>query len=104
MPCWNAWASRGAWAITPRRCRAGSSSAWASRAFIAGPQVVFADEPTGNLDSRTKVEVMEMICDFAHARRQTIVLVTHDDHMARYADRIVTLFDGRIVDDTLNTH
>lgn len=45
-----------------------------------------------------------MICDFAHARRQTIVLVTHDDHMARYADRIVTLFDGRIVDDTLNTH
>lgn len=75
-----------------------------ARAFIAGPQVVFADEPTGNLDSRTKVEVMEMICEFAHAHRQTIVLVTHDDHMARYADRIVTLFDGRIVDDTPNTH
>ncbi|WP_152600481.1 ABC transporter ATP-binding protein [Bifidobacterium biavatii] len=74
-----------------------------ARAFVAKPQVVFADEPTGNLDSRTKVDVMEMIVGFARELDQTIVLVTHDDNMAQYADRIVTLLDGRIVGDKL-TH
>ena len=68
-----------------------------ARAFLARPDVVFADEPTGNLDSRTTVEVMEMICGFARDLHQTIVLVTHDPEMARYADRIVTLIDGEIV-------
>ena len=62
-------------------------------------EVVFADEPTGNLDSKTKTDVMDMICAFAHDFNQTIVLVTHDDNMAQYADRIVTLLDGRIIDD-----
>lgn len=74
-----------------------------ARAFVARPQVVFADEPTGNLDSKTKVDVMEMIVAFARDFNQTIVLVTHDDNMAQYADRIVTLLDGRIVSDRL-TH
>ena len=59
-----------------------------ARAFAARPQVVFADEPT-------------MICAFARDLDQTIVLVTHDDNMAQYADRIVTLLDGRIIDDRL---
>ncbi|PST46679.1 macrolide ABC transporter ATP-binding protein [Bifidobacterium callitrichos] len=72
-----------------------------ARAFVARPEVVFADEPTGNLDSKTKVDVMEMICSFARDLNQTIVLVTHDDNMAQYADRIVTLLDGRVVDDRL---
>ena len=72
-----------------------------ARAFAARPQVVFADEPTGNLDSRTKVDVMEMIVAFARDFDQTIVLVTHDDNMAQYADRIVTLLDGRIIVDQL---
>lgn len=72
-----------------------------ARAFVARPQVVFADEPTGNLDSKTKTDVMDMICAFAHEFNQTIVLVTHDDNMAHYADRIVTLFDGHIVGDRL---
>ena len=72
-----------------------------ARAFAARPQVVFADEPTGNLDSRTKVDVMEMIVAFARDFDQTIVLVTHDDNMAQYADRIVTLLDGRIIGDQL---
>lgn len=72
-----------------------------ARAFAARPQVVFADEPTGNLDSKTKTEVMDMICSFARDFNQTIVLVTHDDNMAQYADRIVTLFDGRIIGDRL---
>ncbi|RSX58131.1 ABC transporter ATP-binding protein [Bifidobacterium samirii] len=72
-----------------------------ARAFAARPQVVFADEPTGNLDSRTKIDVMEMIVAFARDFNQTIVLVTHDDNMAQYADRIVTLLDGRIIGDQL---
>lgn len=71
-----------------------------ARAFVTRPQVVFADEPTGNLDSKTKVDIMDMIRDFARENGQTIVLVTHDEHMAAYADRIVTLLDGRIVHDT----
>ena len=72
-----------------------------ARAFVTRPQVVFADEPTGNLDSKTKTEVMDMICSFARDFNQTIVLVTHDDNMAEYADRIVTLLDGRIIGDRL---
>lgn len=71
-----------------------------ARAFVTRPQVVFADEPTGNLDSKTKIDIMDMIRDFARENGQTIVLVTHDDNMAAYADRIVTLLDGRIVHDT----
>ena len=74
-----------------------------ARAFLARPDVVFADEPTGNLDSRTTVEVMEMICSFSRDFHQTIVLVSHDPEMASYADRIVTLIDGTITSDRL-TH
>ena len=72
-----------------------------ARAFVTRPQVVFADEPTGNLDSKTKTEVMDMICSFARDCNQTIALVSHDDNMAQYADRIVTLLDGRIIGDRL---
>lgn len=71
-----------------------------ARAFVAMPDVVFADEPTGNLDSKTTIEVMEMITSFARKYKQTIVLVTHDPELAKYADRIVTLVDGKIVNDT----
>lgn len=70
-----------------------------ARAFITRPDVVFADEPTGNLDSRTTVEVMKMICEFARHYHQTIILVSHDPEMAAFADRIVTLVDGEIVSD-----
>ena len=70
-----------------------------ARAFAAMPKVVFADEPTGNLDTKTTTEVMEMVCGFARSMNQTIVLVTHDPSMAAYADRIVTLIDGQVVDD-----
>ena len=72
-------------------------------ALAANPKLIIADEPTGNLDSKTKTEVMTMICAFAHDFNQTIVLVTHDPQMASYADRIVTLLDGRITSDRLNT-
>ena len=73
-----------------------------ARAFIARPDVVFADEPTGNLDSKTTVEIMEMICTFARDYHQTIILVTHDPEMAAYADRIITLIDGEIVSNQCN--
>ena len=75
-----------------------------ARAFIARPDVVFADEPTGNLDSKTTVEIMEMICGFARKFRQTIILVTHDPEMAAYADRVVKLIDGEIVSDERTPH
>lgn len=68
-----------------------------ARAFINHPDVVFADEPTGNLDSKTTKEVMDMMRDFARSYQETIILVTHDPLIKRYADRVVTLFDGSIL-------
>lgn len=70
-----------------------------ARAFAAHPEVVFADEPTGNLDTRTTKEIMTMMLEIARKHRQTLVLVTHDPEMAGYADRIVKLIDGEIVED-----
>ena len=70
-----------------------------ARAFIAKPAVVYADEPTGNLDSKTTIEVMEMIRQFARKFHQTIIMVSHDAEMAAYADRILTLKDGEIISD-----
>lgn len=67
-----------------------------ARAFITKPAVVFADEPTGNLDSKTTVEVMDMIRDLAKKHTLTIVMVTHDPEMAVYADRIIRLKDGEV--------
>ena len=87
----------------PRQMSGGQQQrAGIARAFIARPDVVFADEPTGNLDSKTTVEIMEMICTFARDYHQTIILVTHDPEMAAYADRIVTLIDGEIVSNQVN--
>ena len=73
-----------------------------ARALITKPKLVFADEPTGNLDSKTTKEVMHMIRGFAKRFHQTIVLVSHDPEMTEYADRIVTLIDGRIVSNVEN--
>ncbi len=70
-----------------------------ARAFIAKPAVVYADEPTGNLDSKTTIEIMEMIRQFARKFHQTIIMVSHDAEMASYADRILTLKDGEIISD-----
>lgn len=70
-----------------------------ARAFVTRPQVVFADEPTGNLDSKTTEEIMNMIMGFARKFNETIILVTHDPGMVRYADRIVKLKDGNIISD-----
>lgn len=70
-----------------------------ARAFITKPKIVFADEPTGNLDTKTTVEVMKMIKDFAQKYNQTIILVTHELELAEYATRVITLADGEIISD-----
>jgi putative ABC transport system ATP-binding protein len=70
-----------------------------ARALASRPAVLFADEPTGNLDSRTGDEVLQLLSHSTGALGQTIVMVTHDAHAATYADRIVFLTDGRIAHD-----
>jgi len=67
-----------------------------ARAFVAKPSIVFADEPTGNLDTKTTMEVMELICKISHDNNQTIVMVTHDRRLAEYADRVIHILDGKV--------
>ena len=67
-----------------------------ARAFVNDPPVVFADEPTGNLDTKTTYEMMDLITGMAKKNKQTLVIVTHDLELAEYADRIVLLQDGKI--------
>lgn len=67
-----------------------------ARAFVTDPEIVFADEPTGNLDSKTANEIMEIIKKIATERKQTIVMVTHDVNMAKYANKVVHIHDGHI--------
>ena len=68
-----------------------------ARALIGKPRIVFADEPTGNLDSNTSREVMELMQQVVHEKQQTLVMVTHDNHLASFADRIFHIIDGKIV-------
>lgn len=70
-----------------------------ARAFVARPKIVFADEPTGNLDSKTGRSIMELMTSMAKKHGETLVIVTHDLDMAQYADRIVTIHDGYVVKD-----
>jgi putative ABC transport system ATP-binding protein len=70
-----------------------------ARALVGRPQIVFADEPTGNLDSRTGAEVLSFLRYAVRTFGQTVVMVTHDPIAASYADRAVFLADGRIVDE-----
>ncbi len=70
-----------------------------ARALIAEPAVILADEPTGNLDSRSSDEVVQMLRQTVDKWGQTMILVTHDPRVAAHADRIVFLKDGKIVDD-----
>ncbi len=73
-----------------------------ARAFVARPKIVFADEPTGNLDTKTTIEIMEMMVKICRKNKESLILVSHDDELAHYADRIVTLIDGNIVSDVMN--
>ena len=69
-----------------------------ARAVISRPQIILADEPTGNLDSKHGKEVMELLKEL-HNEGTTIIMVTHSQHDANYADRVVNLFDGEIVSE-----
>jgi putative ABC transport system ATP-binding protein len=73
-----------------------------ARAFVAKPKIVFADEPTGNLDSKTSREVMEIMVSMARKYHETLIIVTHDIEVAKYADRIVTIHDGNVKSDQPN--
>ncbi len=68
-----------------------------ARAIAVDPKIIFADEPTGNLDTKTTETVMGLIVDRVHKNNQTMILVTHDNAIAQYADRIVTIQDGNIL-------
>ena len=70
-----------------------------ARALVARPEVVFADEPTGNLDSRSGLEVLSFLRRSVDENAQTIVMVTHDPVAASHADRVIFLADGQVVDD-----
>ena len=72
-----------------------------ARALVSKPEVIFADEPTGNLDSRAGAEILRFLRHAVSELRQTVVMVTHDPLAASYADRVVFLADGRIVDEIM---
>jgi len=71
----------------------------AARALASQPEIIFADEPTGNLDSRSSTELLDFLSRAVSNLGQTIVMVTHDPLAAAHADRIVFLADGRVVDE-----
>jgi ABC-type lipoprotein export system ATPase subunit len=74
------------------------------RALINRPQLLLADEPTGNLDSHTGIEIMDLIREFNQQMGMTVVMVTHERALAeRYAERMISLADGKLVDDRPNT-
>ena len=68
-----------------------------ARALVVDPEIIFADEPTGNLDSNTSREVMELMKKVVREKKQTLVMVTHDNYLAGFADRIFHIKDGKIV-------
>lgn len=70
-----------------------------ARAFVTKPKLIFADEPTGNLDSKTTKDIMDMMVGFARRYHETMIIVTHNPDLAAYADRIITLKDGEIIND-----
>lgn len=68
-----------------------------ARALVTDPSIIFADEPTGNLDSHTTQEVMELIRNIVDTRHNTVIMVTHDKNVAAYADIIVNISDGKVI-------
>ncbi|HAE35096.1 MAG: ABC transporter ATP-binding protein [Chitinophagales bacterium] len=72
-----------------------------ARALVNGPSIILADEPTGNLDTRTSYEIMELFEEI-HQQGNTVILVTHEEDIARYAKRIIRIRDGEIERDEVN--
>ena len=88
------------WSHYPSQLSGGEKQRVAiARAFATEPAVLFADEPTGNLDSRTGANIMELMFELNHSSSTTLVLVTHDNELAERCDRIIALDSGRLVSD-----
>ena len=73
-----------------------------ARAFVSNPEIVFADEPTGNLDTKTTLEIMDLMTSMAKEHHQTLIIVTHDTEISVYADKIVHIRDGNIQEIKIN--
>lgn len=73
-----------------------------ARALVLSPEIIFADEPTGNLDTETSEEVMNLMKKLVVDKKQTLIMVTHDDYLTEYADRVFRLVDGEIVSIEVN--
>jgi putative ABC transport system ATP-binding protein len=88
------------WSHYPSQLSGGEKQRVAiARAFATEPAVLFADEPTGNLDGRTGANIMELMFELNHSSSTTLVLVTHDNELAERCDRIIALDSGRLVSD-----
>lgn len=74
-----------------------------ARALSNKPSIIFADEPTGNLDSKTTKEVMDILKMCVKEFNQTLVMITHSEEIAKTADRIITISDGKIIKDSKNS-
>jgi len=72
-----------------------------ARAIVTSPRVLLADEPTGNLDTRSSREIMELLTSFNRDQNMTVIMVTHETDIAAYAERVVRFLDGRIDSDSL---
>lgn len=68
-----------------------------ARALVVNPEIVFADEPTGNLDSNTTLEVLKLMQKIVHEKGQTMVMVTHDNYLASFGDKVIHIRDGKII-------
>ena len=73
-----------------------------ARALINNPKLIFADEPTGNLDTKTGKEIMKLLRELNKKKNLTFIIVTHDDDIAKNSDRIIKLKDGKIINDNSN--
>lgn len=73
-----------------------------ARALASKPAIIFADEPTGNLDAKSSKEVVDLLKIAQRQYHETVIMVTHDELIASIADRIITIEDGQIIDDTMN--
>lgn len=74
-----------------------------ARALVVKPEIIFADEPTGNLDSNTSQEIMNLMQSVVREHNQTLIMVTHDNYLASFADKIIRIKDGKIIDMVNNT-
>ncbi len=72
-----------------------------ARALVMEPKIIFADEPTGNLDTKTSRDIMTLMKEIVEKQKRTLIMVTHDDALASYANRIIKIIDGKIVSITV---